>query len=73
VTAVIDPYGRIVAEAPLYCQTALAARFGFISGQTFYNRYGDVFAWSCVALVIVIVVWGVGRRRVQINPEWRPS
>jgi apolipoprotein N-acyltransferase len=65
VTAVIDPYGRIVSEAPLYCQSALAARFRFISGQTFYNRYGDVFAWSCVALAAIMMVWSVGRRTAQ--------
>ncbi len=52
VTAVVDPYGRIAAEAPLYRLTVLAARFSFFSGRTFYNAHGDVFAWISVAVSI---------------------
>ena len=49
VTAVIDPYGRIAAQAPLYRRTILDGRFSFLSGRTFYNAHGDVFAWISVA------------------------
>lgn len=59
ITAVIDPYGRVVAQAPLYCQTALAARFNFLSERTFYTAHGDVFAWLCVVACGVIVAAGV--------------
>lgn len=55
VTAVVDPYGRIVAQAPLYRRAALAADFDFISGRTFYTAHGDVFAWACVVIVLVIL------------------
>ncbi len=55
VTAVIDPYGRIVAEAPLYRQTALAAGFSFLARRTFYTAHGDVFAWACVIITLVIL------------------
>lgn len=59
ITAVIDPYGRVTAEAPLYCRTALAARFDFVSGRTFYTAHGDVFAWLCVAACGLIFAAGV--------------
>ncbi|HEV2498423.1 MAG TPA: apolipoprotein N-acyltransferase, partial [Terriglobia bacterium] len=55
ITAVIDPYGRVVASARLYCQAALAARFSFLSQRTFYAAHGDVFAWLCVILCGVII------------------
>ncbi len=59
VTAVIDPYGRIVAQAALYCQTALAAHFRVLSGRTFYNAHGDVFAWTCVGASAGLLIIGM--------------
>lgn len=67
ITAVIDPYGRIVAKAPLYRQTALAARFNFVSGRTFYTAHGDVFAWLCVVLSGVIITVAMASRRKSVN------
>ncbi len=61
VTAVIDPYGRIAAEAPLYRRTVLDARFSFVSGRTFYNAHGDVFAW--IAVVVSAAALGYSLRR----------
>ena len=42
-TAVVDPYGRIVAQAPSYARTALVAGFDFSRQQSFYTRNGDWF------------------------------
>ena len=53
VTAVIDPYGRITARAPAYTAATLAGAFDYLGDETFYNRYGDVFAWLCVAATAV--------------------
>ncbi|MGH9351551.1 MAG: apolipoprotein N-acyltransferase, partial [Terriglobia bacterium] len=63
ITAVIDPYGRVVASAPLYCQTALAARFNFLSERTFYTAHGDVFAWLCIAGCGVLIAAAAIRKR----------
>lgn len=51
-TAVVDPYGRIVAQAPPYTRTALVAGFDFSRQQSFYTRTGDWFPALC-ALVTV--------------------
>lgn len=59
ITAVIDPYGRIVARAPQYRQSVLAARFSYESRRTFYTTQGDVFAWSCVVLSVVLFCFAV--------------
>ncbi|MGH9863337.1 MAG: apolipoprotein N-acyltransferase [Candidatus Acidiferrales bacterium] len=51
-TAVVDPYGRIVAQAKPYERTALVAGFDFSRQQSFYARNGDWFPALC-ALVTV--------------------
>ncbi len=50
ITALIDPYGRIVAELPRHRMAALPARFRYLARRTFYTAYGDVFAWVCVVV-----------------------
>mgnify|MGYP001576518825 CR=1 FL=1 len=49
ITAVIDPYGRLLAQAPSAERTVLAADFAPQRDRTFYVRYGDWFAWLCLA------------------------
>ncbi|PYV33376.1 MAG: apolipoprotein N-acyltransferase [Acidobacteria bacterium] len=66
ITAVVDPYGRIVEELPARQQSALRARFDYESRRTFYNAYGDVFAWLCLATTIgLLTLAGSVRRRTQ--------
>jgi apolipoprotein N-acyltransferase len=48
VTAVIDPYGRILETIPRHQALALAGNFSFLGEETFYKARGDVFAWLCV-------------------------
>jgi len=60
-TAVIDPYGEIVGQLPRYEQAALTTHFAFLSERTFYTRYGDIFAWLCVAVAGVVVGYTVLR------------
>lgn len=53
VTASIDPYGRVVARAPVNERVELQAPYALISGTTFYTRHGDWFAFACVIISIV--------------------
>jgi apolipoprotein N-acyltransferase len=71
ITAVIDPYGRIVARAPQYRQTVLAAHFSYESNRTFYTAHGDVFAWGCVGVCIILfgVTVGSGFRTRGLETE----
>lgn len=58
VTAAIDPYGRVVQALPRHTQSSLAAHFGYISDVTFYTVHGDLFAWLCAIIAIVLAVDG---------------
>ncbi|MGH9454232.1 MAG: apolipoprotein N-acyltransferase, partial [Terriglobia bacterium] len=55
ITVVIDPYGRITQRLAEHQRTTLTGRFSYVSGRTFYNAHGDVFAWLCVILTGLIV------------------
>ena len=50
ITAVVDPYGRIVARAPAFERATLPASFSFRSEQSSYTRAGDWFAAFCALL-----------------------
>jgi len=62
ITAVVDPYGRIVEELPARQQAALRARFDYESRRTFYNAYGDAFAWLCLATTVGLLTLAGGAR-----------
>jgi apolipoprotein N-acyltransferase len=56
ITAIIDPYGRIRKQIPRNQPGILTGHFRYLSKKTFYTEYGDVFAWSCVAVAAGIVL-----------------
>ena len=58
VTAAIDPYGRVTQSLPRHTQGSLAAHFGYLSDTTFYTAHGDLFAWLCAIIAIVLAVDG---------------
>jgi apolipoprotein N-acyltransferase len=55
VTAVIDPFGRLVKVAPRNVHTALTAQYSPLTEVTVYSRFGDVFAWACVIISLFMV------------------
>jgi apolipoprotein N-acyltransferase len=52
VTAVVDPYGRIVAEAPRNQRVALQGAYGLEESTTFYTRHGDWFPFLCAIITL---------------------
>jgi apolipoprotein N-acyltransferase len=61
VTALIDPFGRITQrlkgpdEKELFVEGFLAGTVLVPRGQTFYTRYGDVFAFLLIALCVALL------------------
>ena len=53
VTAVIDPFGRVVAEAPRNQRTALQGAYSLEEDITFYTRHGDWFPFLCAIITLV--------------------
>ncbi len=56
ITAVIDPYGRVVGEAPRNQRTSLQAAYALVGSTTFYTRHGDWFPIVCAIITLAGVV-----------------
>jgi len=58
ISAVIDPFGRIVTAIPAFTRGVRTARVQALAATTLYTRYGDVFALACAiatgALVAIV-------------------
>lgn len=60
VTGLIDPFGRVVQHLGLFTEETMRADVRPLRLETFYTRYGDVFAWSVTA---VTALWAAVRLR----------
>ncbi len=67
ITAVVDPYGRVIAELPRHRREVLTGRFDFEARETFYTAYGDLFAWLCVAVSAGVLAKEVVARRRNLE------
>ena len=64
ITAVIDPYGRVVAEAPRNQRVALQATYSLEDSTTFYTRHGDWFPILCAIITVIgLLLHYFGRAR----------
>jgi apolipoprotein N-acyltransferase len=57
VTCVIDPNGVVRQSIPRHVVDALPAEFGYRDDVTFYTAHGDVFAWACALVSVLLVGW----------------
>jgi apolipoprotein N-acyltransferase len=63
ISAIVDPYGRVIVRSSLFEQTALVGDVRLLTVRTLYNRTGDVLAYACLALTLALVLWaGMNRR-----------
>ena len=60
ISGAVDPYGRVMAETPLFESRMLAVDVRLLSDRTIYNRIGDVVAWA--SLVVAAGVFWTTRR-----------
>ena len=66
-TVVIDPFGRVVAQAPRNVRTSLDVPYSVVSGTTFYTRHGNWFVWLCAIISLVVLVLRVAVRRATLQ------
>ena len=77
ITAVVDPWGRVLEETVLFEQALVVREVPFVAETSFYARHGDVFARGCAALALALLAasygwapfWGVLRRTPQTPPS----
>ncbi|MCA9934270.1 MAG: hypothetical protein KC415_10115, partial [Anaerolineales bacterium] len=59
---VVDPYGRIIAQAPINQRSIIVGETFTAPGQTLYTRWGDWFGWLMVAALVVLVSVAIRRK-----------
>ena len=60
ISAIVDPYGRVVTSSRLFETTTLDGDVRLLDGLTLYARIGDSAAWACV--VLTLAAWWLTRR-----------
>jgi apolipoprotein N-acyltransferase len=63
ISGVVDPYGRVLAQTPIFEQTVLVADARFVRERTVYSRTGDVFAYGSTLLTLALLA--TAARRVK--------
>jgi len=66
ISGFIDPAGRILAETPLFQEATIFEHVPVLTEQTFYTRFGDVFAIICMAVVGGAILYK-GSRRLRLR------
>jgi apolipoprotein N-acyltransferase len=56
ITASIDPYGNVSRVMQRDTRAAADLPYDFRIGKTIYTRFGDWFAWMCVAISAILVL-----------------
>jgi apolipoprotein N-acyltransferase len=62
ITAVVDPWGRILEPTKLFDRTVLVREVPYVSETSFYTRHGDVFAYACCAVALALLARTFGPR-----------
>jgi apolipoprotein N-acyltransferase len=57
VTGLIDPLGRVSGRLGQFTEEILKTEIRPLRMQTFYTRYGDVFAWTAVAATVAWLLY----------------
>jgi len=56
ITAVIDPYGNVRRVMQRDARDSADLPYDFRTDKTIYTRFGDWFAWMCVAISAILVL-----------------
>jgi apolipoprotein N-acyltransferase len=54
-TASVDPYGRIFEPLPTDVRASADLPYDFRTDRSIYTRFGDWFAWLCVAVSVILL------------------
>jgi apolipoprotein N-acyltransferase len=55
ITGFIDPRGKILKQGGIFTEEAITGTIRLSNQKTFYTLYGDIFAWICSVLSILLL------------------
>jgi len=66
ISAVVDPWGRVVERTRLETSAVIVHDTPLLRGLTFYARFGDVAGWACAIVALAAVFFpGFSRSRTD--------
>ena len=77
ISAIVDARGRITAQTDVFERTALVGALRPMQILSLYSQHGDWFAWSCIAISVLMLAmsgepYGVGSGPGAIEGPLRP-
>jgi len=63
ISAFIDPKGKILQQGDLFTEEAMNGTIRLMKEKTFYTLYGDIFAWICSGLSILLLGYSLIQNR----------
>jgi apolipoprotein N-acyltransferase len=67
VSAFIDPYGRVRERLPINVSGFIFGKINpTIKEETIYTRWGDLFSWVCVMVVVALILFGVVSKKGRL-------
>ena len=57
VTSLVNAKGEIVQTLPMFTDAVMQSEVDILSGETYYVRFGDWFAWGLTAITVGIVLF----------------
>jgi len=63
ITGFIDPTGKIIKKGEIFTEEAMSETIRLSKKKTFYTLYGDVFAWVCSGLSLLLLGYAFSQKR----------
>jgi len=65
ISGLIDPWGRVLLETPLFRRLAIVRPIKLHREDTFYVHYGDLFAKSCLIVLGLLLILGYRKAGIR--------
>ncbi len=56
ISGFIDAKGRIMNKSDIFVESALTEEIAIGGNKSFYTKYGDVFAWLCITISVLLIM-----------------
>jgi apolipoprotein N-acyltransferase len=63
ISAIIDPYGRILKKADVSKRQIIVGKVSLSQEKTFYNRYGSIISYVCLILTLYLTIKTCGKKK----------
>lgn len=59
ISGAVDPYGRVLAQTPLFEPREVTVDVRLLEGRTIYSLIGDVVAWAALGITALVILSAV--------------